>query len=158
MAGELSQAEWARLEAAIEDGAIADSNPDRALMQGAERGWLAARDYGRERERALRDALKGIEDFVERVEKWSSLPDEIHEILDTIRCSLAGAQPDHGPGEPSEDAQAVSEASTILRKIVLKRDPRVQELEPVSLSVRIAAESWLAAYEPSTALVGESNG
>lgn len=172
---ELSQAEWTVLEAAIEDGAIADTNPDRALVQGAERGWLAARDYysstitksakkeiaaaallvlqAEERERALEDALKRAVERLDRVRlglvnkddsAWSAsyVPEGIRALASPGQpaeqsdddqcvcghtrhwhgagewtceaggpdhpdgdcpCSTFESQPDHGPGEPSED-------------------------------------------------------
>jgi hypothetical protein len=144
------------------------------------------RDYWRERERSLAEAMTEAIAVATRTE-WDVDP-EIQMILAPLRAALASpgepegqcswcdgkrvlmepdgskhqpcphCQPDHGPGEPNEADQAVGEAAAILRKIVLKRDPRVQEPEPVPLGVRIAAESWLAAYEPSRALMGESNG
>lgn len=54
----------------------------------------------------------------------------------------------------TDDWQALTEASHILRQITLDCDPREREPTPVSLETRTAAESWLVAHDPELRMAG----
>lgn len=86
-----------------------------------EKGFIAARDYGRERERALEEALKNVERNDKTVYEYSGpdalnrdgLPNPLPGARWTTPREIARAtlgpeaQPDHGPGEPSAEHQTV---------------------------------------------------
>jgi hypothetical protein len=110
---ELSQAERTAIKAYV-DSHGTGTHP--MFLRGAEAGWQRGRDYGRERERVLREALEGIARATLLAERYGEAIVSISAALNAedlndkgrimqVRGLIAGldkSQPDHGPGGPDE--------------------------------------------------------
>jgi hypothetical protein len=144
----------------------------RGSAPGFEDGWLAARDYYRNRdledivedaverlreiegvERALREALTRIDSEVPSEEHWHRMGDSMWANIGRLAAKIAHAalaaspQSSHGPGEASEDGHRLS-----LRPFPMQEGP------PIPWFLAELIHRHLYRYEQSVERIAERGG